>query len=88
MGKGSKKQEYPTTTVNTGLFGKATTSKEGTTYKPTKFQKQLVGVTKNNAVNALNSYLNPDYESEDYKRGEDRRLRIRRIAPNKAMKSF
>ena len=71
MGKGAKKEEYPTATVNTKLFGKATTSKSGTTYKPDKFQKQMVNITKQNAGNALNSYLNPDYESEDYKRGED-----------------
>ena len=71
MGKGSKKQEYPTTTVNTSLFGKATTKKSGTKYKPTKFQKELVGVTESNATNALKNYLNPDYESEDYKRGEE-----------------
>lgn len=68
---GSKKQSYPTTTVDTGLFGTSTTSGSGSTFSPTDFQKQLVGVTENNAVNALNSYLNPDYESEDYKRGDE-----------------
>lgn len=71
MAKGSKKAEYPTTTVNTGLFGKAKTSKSGIKYTPTTLQKQLVGVTNQNAVNSLNNYLNPNYESEDYKRGED-----------------
>lgn len=71
MAKGAKKQEYPTTTVKTGLFGKATTSQKGTTYKPDTFQKEIVGITKANAGNALNNYLNPDYESEDYKRGDD-----------------
>ena len=72
MGKSSsKKQEYPTTTVNTKLFGKATTKKSGTTYKPTKLQKSLVNVTNENAVNSLNNYLNPNYESEDYKRGDE-----------------
>lgn len=71
MGKGAKKQEYPTTTVNTGLFGKSTTSKSGTKYKPTAFQKELVGITQSNAGNALRNYLNPDYESDDYKRGDE-----------------
>lgn len=72
MGKGSSnKQSYPTTKVDTGLFGSAKTSKKKTTYTPTEFQKNLVGVTEGNAVNALNNYLNPDYESEDYKRGDE-----------------
>lgn len=71
MGKSSKKKEYPTTTVNTSLFGKSKTSKSGTTYTPTTLQKQLVGVTNQNAVNSLNNYLNPNYESEDYKRGDE-----------------
>lgn len=61
---------YPTTTMNTGLFGKTITSDRGSTFKPTKFQKQLVGITENNAGNFLTNYLNPDYESEDYKRGD------------------
>ena len=67
---GSKKS-YPTTTVDTGLFGKSTTSSSGSTFAPTDFQKQLVGVTEANAVNALSNYLNPDYESADYKRGDE-----------------
>ena len=71
MAKGSKKTEYPTTTVNTGLFGSSTTNKEGSTFTPTEFQKQLVGITENNAANYLNNYLNPNYESEDYKRGDE-----------------
>jgi len=71
MGKSSKKQEYPTTTINTNLFGKSKTTKKGTTYTPTDFQKQLIGVTENNATSALNNYLNPNYESEDYKRGDE-----------------
>ena len=70
MGSSSKAPSYATTTTDTGLFGKATTSGSGSTFTPTEFQKQLVGVTEANAVNALNNYLNPDYESEDYKRGD------------------
>jgi hypothetical protein len=71
MGSKSKAPAYATTTTDTGLFGKATTSGSGSTFTPTDFQKQLVGVTEANAVNALNNYLNPDYESEDYKRGDE-----------------
>lgn len=70
MGKSSK-AAYPTTTVDTGLFGKSTTSATGSKFKPTEFQKNLVGVTESNAIPSLQSYLNPDYESEDYKRGDE-----------------
>lgn len=65
------KSKYPSTVTNTGLFGKSITDGGGTTFKPTKLQKQLVGVTNDNAVKSLNSYLNPDYNSEDYRRGDD-----------------
>lgn len=68
---GSKKKSYPTTTVDTGLFGSSTTSGTGSTFTPTDFQKNLIGVTESNAVNSLSNYLNPDYESEDYKRGDE-----------------
>ncbi|MCQ2957302.1 MAG: hypothetical protein MJ180_00195 [Candidatus Gastranaerophilales bacterium] len=68
---GSKKApEYAKTTTDTGLFGKATTSKKGSTYSPTDFQRQLVGITENNAGNFLNNYLNPNYESDEYKQGD------------------
>ena len=70
MGKNSA-PEYPTTTADTGLFGSSTTNSSGSTFTPTEFQKNLIGVTENNAVNALSNYLNPDYESEDYKRGDE-----------------
>lgn len=70
MGNKSK-TSFPKTTLNTSLFGKTTTSSKGMKFKPTDFQKDLVGVTENNAVGSLNSYLNPDFESEDYKRGDE-----------------
>lgn len=72
MGKSSKnKAVYPTTTVDTGLFGKSTTNSSGSTFEPTDFQKNLVGVTENSAIPSLQNYLNPDYEAEDYKRGDE-----------------
>jgi hypothetical protein len=71
MGSKSKAPQYATTTTDTGLFGSATTSGKGSTFKPTSFQKNLVGVTEQYAVPSLQNYLNPDYESEDYKRGDE-----------------
>lgn len=72
MGKSkSKAPAYPTTTVNTGLFGSSTTNRKGSTFTPTQFQKDLIGITESNAGQSLQNYLNPDYESEDYKRGDE-----------------
>lgn len=71
MGKGSSAPEYPTTKVDTGLFGSSVTNKSGSTFTPTEFQKNLIGVTESNAIPSLQNYLNPDYESEDYKRGDE-----------------
>ena len=68
---GSKKKSYPTTTVDTGLFGKSTTNGKSSTFTPTGFQQNLIGVTEQNAIPSLQNYLNPDYESEDYKRGDE-----------------
>lgn len=75
---GSKKApEYPTVKTNTGLFGTTITKGSGSTFKPTDFQKNLVGVTENNAIGALDRYLNPItsdrniYEDEDFLRGDE-----------------
>ena len=70
MGK-KKSKAYPTTTVDTGLFGKSTTNGRGSTFSPTSFQSKLIGVTEKNAIPSLQSYLNPNYESADYKRGDE-----------------
>jgi len=72
MGKNSSKgtAAYPNVTVDTGLFGKSTTNGTGSTFSPTDFQKSMVGITESNAGSALQNYLNPNYESADYKRGE------------------
>lgn len=66
----SSAPSYATTTTDTGLFGKATTSGSGSTFSPTDFQKQLVGITENNAGRALSEYLNPNYDSEEFRQGD------------------
>lgn len=71
MGKGSKAPEYPTTVVNTGLFGKSKTTQYGSSFKPTNFQKELVNIAENNAGNALNEYLNPNYDSAGFRQGDE-----------------
>lgn len=71
MGKGSKAPEYPTTTVNTGLFGKTVTNKNGSKFKATGFQKNLVNTAQSGALNALSEYLNPNYDSEEFRQADD-----------------
>ncbi|MFR1672360.1 MAG: hypothetical protein ACLSWI_05380 [Candidatus Gastranaerophilaceae bacterium] len=65
MGKGSA-GEYPTTTMNTGLYGSSTTNKKGTTYNPTDFQKNLVNTSQQGISSTLSEFLNPSYKSETY----------------------
>ena len=67
----NKKPEYPTTIASTGLFGSSLTTPLGSIYQPSNFQKQLTGFSEKNALSSLERYLNPDYESEDYKRGDE-----------------
>ena len=71
MGSKKKAPEYNTTTVNTGLFGKTTTSKTGSIFKPTKFQKNLVKTSQGGITNALNEYLNPNYDTEEFRQADD-----------------
>ena len=70
---GSKKAPaYPTTTVSSGgLFGSSTTNASGTTFDPTDFQKRFVGISEQGALNSLNEYLNPNYDSEAFHQADD-----------------
>ncbi len=66
MGKSKGAGEYPTTTLNTGLYGSSTTNKNGTTFNPSSFQQNLVGSVEGYVPNILNEYVNPSYNSEMY----------------------
>ena len=66
----SSAPSYATTTTDTGLFGKATTSGSGSVFSPTSFQKQLIGVTEKSAIPALQEYLNPNYDSAEFRQGD------------------
>lgn len=68
MGKSKKAPDYATTTVDTGLYGSSTTSKNGTTFRPTDFQKQLVGTVENNVPNLFNNYYNASYDNNDFQK--------------------
>lgn len=64
MSGGSKAKSQ---TYNTGgLYGSSTTGKRGTTYKPTDFEKQLVGQTTSAIPDYLNQLINPTYDSQSY----------------------
>lgn len=66
MGKSNKAPDYATTTNNTGLYGSSTTNKNGTTFNPSSFQKNLVGSVEKQLPNTLNEYINPTYNSPEY----------------------
>lgn len=66
MGKSSKAPDYATTTNDTGLYGSSTTSKNGTTFNPTDFQKNLVNSAQQQFSSTMNEYLNPSYNSALY----------------------
>lgn len=70
MGSKKKAPEYNTTTVNTKLFGKTTTDKNGSVFTPKKFQKNLVKISQGGITNALTEYLNPNYESDEFKQAD------------------
>lgn len=71
MGSKSKAPEYNKTTVNTKLFGKTTTDKNGSVFTPKKFQKNLVNIAQGGITNALTEYLNPNYDSEEFRQADD-----------------
>lgn len=62
MGKSSSAPEYATASYNTGgLFGSSTSSKTGTTYKPTSWMNNTMGTIGGNLNNTLSSMLNNDF---------------------------
>lgn len=68
MGKSKKAPDYATTTVDTGLYGTSTTTKQGTTFTPTNFQSNLVNTVENNIPNMFNNYYNSSYNNNDFQK--------------------
>ena len=55
-------------TVSTGgLYGSATTNKNGTSFNPSDFQSQLVGQTGSAIPQYLQQLISPTYDSQSYK---------------------
>lgn len=67
-----KKQTYDTG----GLYGNATTGKNGTTYNPTDFEKNLVNTTTGAIPQYLQQMINPSYDSEIFKAQTAQRNRL------------
>ena len=60
-----KAPEYPTTTSSSDdLYGTSTTSKSGTKYAPTDFQKNLVNTAQEGMLNNYGSLLSNDYSND------------------------
>lgn len=71
MGKSKKAPEYATTTAGTGgLFGSSVTSKSGTDFTPTNFQRNFVNTAQTGMQNALSEYLNPNYNTDAFKQSD------------------
>lgn len=71
MGKSKKAPEYATTTAGTGgLFGSSVTSKSGTDFTPTDFQRNFVNTAQTGMQNALSEYLNPNYNTDAFKQSD------------------
>lgn len=64
--KDDGKKTFPTTTADTGLYGTSTTGPGGTSYRPTDFQKSLVGTSQEGIIKNLNDLINPTYDSADF----------------------
>lgn len=63
-------------TFTTGLYGSATTNKNGTRYNPSAFEKQLIGLTNSYIPQYLNQLVNPSYDSEIFKAQTAHRNRL------------
>lgn len=63
-------------TFTTGLYGSATTNKNGTRYNPSAFEKQLIGLTNSYIPQYLNQLVNPSYDSEIFKAQTAQRNRL------------
>ncbi len=66
----------PQTFSSSGLYGTATTNKNGTTYNPSNFEKQLVGMTTQYIPQYLQQLVNPTYDSEVFKAQTTQRNRL------------
>lgn len=71
MGKGGGAGEYPTTTSQSTLWGSSTANKSGTTFNPTQWQNDTMNIAGRNLAPTLQEYLNPTYNSTEYKKTKD-----------------
>lgn len=63
-------------TVSTGIYGSATTNKNGTTYNPSDFEKNLIGLTTTYIPQYIQQMVNPTYDSEIFKAQTEQRNRL------------
>lgn len=72
MGKGGGAGSYPTTTSQSTLWGSSTTNASGTTFNPTKWQSDTMNITGQALAPTLQEYLNPSYNSSEYKKTKEK----------------
>lgn len=76
MSTTNKIKASPQTFSSAGMYGSATTSKKGTTYDPSAFERELLGITKNNIPQYLNQLTDPTYDSQIFKAQSKQRQRL------------
>lgn len=76
MSTNNKIKASPQTFSSGGLYGSATTNKNGTTYDPSEFERQLMDITKKSIPQYLNQLTNPTYDSEVFKAQTKQRNRL------------
>lgn len=74
MGKSKKAPDYATASYDTGgLFGSSTSSKTGTTFKPTGWMSDTMGTIGGNLNNTLSSMVNNDFTTDpNFQRYQDK----------------
>lgn len=72
----SSQKKAKAQTFNTGLYGSATTGKNGTTYNPSSFETNLVNQTTSAIPEYLNQLIDPSYDSNVFKAQTQQRNRL------------
>lgn len=72
----SSNTKIKTQTFSNGLYGTTTTNKNGTTYNPSDFEKNLINMTNNWIPQYMQQLVQPTYDSNVFKAQTEQRNRL------------
>lgn len=72
----SSNTKVKTQTFSNGLYGTTTTNKNGTTYNPNDFEKNLINMTNNWIPQYMQQLVQPTYDSNVFKAQTEQRNRL------------